>query len=345
MLATVIVAPGEIEVIRTADPSIEAPTDAIVRITHCCICGSDLWAYRGVAHRGVRQPIGHEFIGIVEETGSEVTTLRKGDAVVAPFSWACGKCDACRRGLPTSCPLGGFWGRTTGAGGAQAEAIRVPFADATLVAVPRGSDSKSARALLGLTDILCTGYHAALCANVSAGETVAVVGDGPVGLCAVMIARHLGAGRIFLFGRHASRLALGLSLGATDAVNVDTVDPAQHIRDLNRGFAADSVLECVGTEMSLRTSVLLARDGGAVGYVGVPHSIDKVPLGKMFGRNIGLRGGIAPSRTYIPRLLPSVLNGALDASSIFDLALPLAEAAQGYQAMNCRQATKVMLTI
>ncbi|GAA1884425.1 zinc-dependent alcohol dehydrogenase family protein [Streptantibioticus ferralitis] len=345
MRATVIHAPNDIRVEEVPDPVIQRSDDAVVRVLRACICGSDLWAYRGESAREAGQRIGHEFLGVVEETGSEVSGLRAGDLVVAPFVWSDGACEYCAEGLTTSCPAGGFWG-TPGSDGGQGEYVRVPFADATLVALPSDatSDDRLLSALLTLSDVLGTGHHAAVGAGVRPGATVAVVGDGAVGLCGVVAAKRLGAERIIALGRHTDRTDLARTFGATDVVAERGEAAVEAVRELTGGQGAHSVIEAVGTEQSMRTAVGIARDGGAIGYVGVPHgSGTGLDLGVMFGRNIALRGGIAPVRTYIPELLPDVLSGAIDPSPVFDLAVGLDGVPDGYRAMDERKALKVLV--
>ncbi|MFI8164320.1 zinc-dependent alcohol dehydrogenase family protein [Streptomyces microflavus] len=346
MRATVIHAPHDIRVEEVPDPAIRQPTDAVVRVLRACICGSDLWAYRGESARQPGQRIGHEFLGVVEETGAGVGGFAVGDLVVAPFVWSDGTCAYCAEGLTTSCPEGGFWG-SVGSDGGQGEAVRVPHADGTLVKLPAAaaSDDRLLTALLALSDVLGTGHHAALGAGVTKGSTVAVVGDGAVGLCGVLAARRLGAERIIALGRHTARTDIARRFGATDVVAERGEAALAAVRELTRGEGAHSVIEAVGTEQSMRTALDIVRDGGAIGYVGVPHgSASGVDLGVMFDRNIALRGGVAPVRTYIPELLPDVLDGTIDPSPVFDLSIGLDEVPAGYRAMDGRTALKVLIT-
>ncbi|MEV7296493.1 zinc-dependent alcohol dehydrogenase family protein [Streptomyces microflavus] len=346
MRATVIHAPHDIRVEEVPDPAIRQPTDAVVRVLRACICGSDLWAYRGESARQPGQRIGHEFLGVVEETGAGVGGFAVGDLVVAPFVWSDGTCAYCAEGLTTSCPEGGFWG-SVGSDGGQGEAVRVPYADGTLVKLPAAaaSDDRLLTALLALSDVLGTGHHAALGAGVTKGSTVAVVGDGAVGLCGVLAARRLGAERIIELGRHSARTDIARRFGATDVVAERGEAALAAVRELTRGEGAHSVIEAVGTEQSMRTALDIVRDGGAIGYVGVPHgSASGVDLGVMFDRNIALRGGVAPVRTYIPELLPDVLDGTIDPSPVFDLSIGLDEVPAGYRAMDGRTALKVLIT-
>ncbi|MEV0443775.1 alcohol dehydrogenase catalytic domain-containing protein [Streptomyces spectabilis] len=346
MRAIVIRGPRDVRVEEVPDPVVRRPTDAVVRLVGSCVCGSDLWAYRGVARTAPGQRMGHEFVGVVEETGSDVARLRPGDFVVAPFAWSDGVCEHCRAGLHTSCPQGGFWG-DDGSDGGQGEAVRVPFADATLVPLPPelAGERKLLPALLALSDVLSTGHHAAVSAQVRPGATVAVVGDGAVGLCAVLAARRLGAERVLLLGHHEQRVAVARAFGATDVVSVRGDAAVAAVRDLTGGQGAHAVLEAVGTAPSLGTALAIARDGGTVGCVGVPYGGNAgVDLRRMFDHNIALRGGIAPVRAYIPELLPDVLSGALDPGPVFDRAVPLAEVPDGYRAMDDRSALKVRIT-
>ncbi|MFE9555952.1 zinc-dependent alcohol dehydrogenase family protein [Streptomyces sp. NPDC006692] len=346
MRATVIHAPHDIRVEEVPDPTVRMSTDAVVRVLRACICGSDLWAYRGESARQPGQRIGHEFLGIVEETGADVR-LRKGDLVVAPFVWSDGTCDFCAEGLTTSCPQGGFWG-SVGSDGGQGEAVRVPFADATLVELPAeaAGDDRLLTALLALSDVMGTGHHAAVGAGVKRGSTVAVVGDGAVGLCAVLAAKRLGADRIIALGRHQARTDIAKLFGATDVVAERGEAAVDAVRELTRGQGARAVIEAVGTEQSMRTAVEITRDGGAIGYVGVPHgSGTGLDLGVMFDRNIALRGGVAPVRTYIPELLADVLNGTIDPSPVFDRTVGIEGVPDGYRAMDERTALKVLVTL
>ncbi|MET9561095.1 MULTISPECIES: zinc-dependent alcohol dehydrogenase family protein [Streptomyces] len=346
MRATTIHAPFDLRVEDVPDPVVRQPGDAVVRVLRSCICGSDLWAYRGESARTPGQRIGHEFLGIVEETGADVGTVRRGDLVVAPFMWSDGVCDYCREGLTTSCEHGGFWG-SVGSDGGQGEAVRVPYADGTLVALPAeaASDDRLLAALLTLSDVMGTGHHAALGAGARPGATVAVVGDGAVGLCAVLAARRLGAERIIALGRHETRTDIARRFGATDVVAERGDAAVEAVRALTRGQGAHAVVEAVGTEQSMSTAVNITRDGGAIGFVGVPHgSGTGLDLSVMFDRNIALRGGVAPVRAYIPELLPDVLDGTIDPSPVFDLTVGLDGVPDGYKAMDERTALKVMVT-
>lgn len=347
MRATVIHGPNDIRVEEVPDAAVRRPTDAVVRVVLSCICGSDLWAYRGVAVRQPGQRIGHEFLGVVEEVGAEVTTVRPGDLVVAPFVWSDGVCEYCRENLHTSCPHGGFWGEP-GSDGGQGEAVRVPHADGTLVGLPAeaASDDRLLTALLALSDVMSTGHHAALAAGVRPGATVAVVGDGAVGLCGVLAARRLGAERIVALGRHKVRTEIARTFGATDVVAERGDEAIAAVKELTGGQGAHAVLEAVGTEESMRTALSIARDGGAVGYVGVPHGGSAgVDIRQMFNRNVALRGGVAPARAYIPELLEDVLSGRIDPSPVFDRTVDLDGVADGYRAMDDRSALKVRIKL
>jgi threonine dehydrogenase-like Zn-dependent dehydrogenase len=343
MRATVVHGPFDVRVEEVPDPVIVSPNDAVIRVTHACICGSDLWAYHGVAKRTPGQRIGHEFVGTVETVGDEVTTVRPGQAVVAPFVWSDGTCVFCREGLQTSCPQGGFWGQV-GSDGGQGQGVRVPFADATLVPLPDGLDDSALVKILALSDVMSTGHHAALSAGVRNGGTVAVVGDGAVGLCGVLAAHRLGAERIIAMGRHEVRTNLALKFGATDVVSARGDEAVAEVKDLTGGLGADAVIEAVGTEQSMRTAIRSARPGRLVGYVGVPHGGSAgVDIGTMFADNVGLCGGVAPARAYIPELLRDVLDGRLDPSPVFDMTVDLEGVPAGYAAMQERTALKVLV--
>jgi threonine dehydrogenase-like Zn-dependent dehydrogenase len=344
MRAAVYQEPFVIEIVERPAPVIRDATDAVVRVTAACVCGSDLWYYRGLSPRQHGQTIGHEFIGVVEEIGSDVTALRVGDFVIAPFMWNDGDCPHCRFGAPTSCTRGGIWG-APGADGGQGEAVRVPFADATLVVVPGGNPAPdSVPSLLALADVMGTGHHAALSANVVAGGTVAVVGDGAVGLCGVIAAKRLGAERIIALSRNPRRQELALRFGATEVVAERGADAAAALLDLTDGIGIDSVLECVGTGESMTTAFDIVRPGGSIGYVGVPHGIE-FPVHRMFPRNVGVRGGLAPARRYLPELLADVLAGAIEPGAVFDSTVALEDLAEGYRRMDARESVKVLVTV
>jgi len=332
---------GDVRVEEVTDPVIREPTDAVVRVLRSCICGSDLWPYRSMPASEHGRRMGHEFLGIIEDTGTEVTGLRRGDLVLAPFVWSDGTCDFCREGLQTSCRHGGLWGGDLDGG--QGEAVRVPQAPGTLVRLPAGVDEALLPSLLTLSDVFCTGHHAAVSARVSPRTTVTVVGDGAVGLCAVLAARRLGAERIILMGRHKDRTDLGREFGATDVVAERGEGGIARVRELTGGDGTHAVLECVGTREAIDTSIGVGRDGGVVGRVGAAQ-YDEVPLG--FGtimRNIGVAGGVAPARAYIEDLLPGVLDGSLQPGKVFDATIGLGQTPDGYRAMASRQALKVLI--
>ncbi|MEU2673263.1 zinc-binding dehydrogenase [Streptomyces sp. NPDC007164] len=346
MRATVIHASHDVRVEVVPDPVIRRPTDAVVRVVLSCVCGTDLWAYRGVADFDPGQRIGHEFIGVVEGVGAEVVGCAVGDLVVVPFVWSDGDCGYCAEGLTTSCERGGFWG-TRGSDGGQGEAVRVPYADGTLVRLPNeaASDRRLLTALLTLSDVLGTGHHGAVGAGAGPGTTVAVVGDGAVGLCGVLAAKRLGAERIIALGRHPSRTDIARSFGATDVVPQRGEEAVEVVRELTGGRGVPAVIEAVGTAQSLWTAVKITRDGGSIGCVGVPHGSDTgLDLSDVFERNIALRGGVAPVRTYIPQLLPDVLGGVIDPSPVFDLTVGLDGVPGGYKAMDERTALKVLVS-
>lgn len=344
MKATVYYAPGDVRVETVPDSTIQQPTDAIVKITHACICGSDLWFYRGADEWKPGWRTGHEWMGIVEEVGSQVQNLQKGDRVLSPFSFADGSCEFCHQNLYTSCLHGGFWGGMNDGG--QAEAIRAPFADATLIKIPSQVENDEAllTAILPLTDVMATGHHAAVSAGVRSGVTVAVVGDGAVGLCGVLAAKRLGAERIILMGRHEQRIEIARRFGATDVVSSRDKQAIDEVQQMTKGGAA-AVMECVGTESSLSTALGIARPGGTVGFVGVPHGSEKIDMARMFRSNIALWGGVAPARAYIPELLADVLAGKIDPSPVLDVTVDLDGVPAGYAAMDGRTAIKVMVRI
>ena len=347
MLATVIHAARDIRVEEVPDPALSTGGDAIVRVVAACVCGSDLWPYRGVTATKEPHRIGHEFVGIVEEVGAEVRDIKAGDFVIAPFYFCEGTCVNCRNGVSTSCLSGGWWGSDDKLGGfadgGQGERVRVPLADGTLAVVegPVGDDEIAG--LLTLSDVMGTGHHAAVSAGVGPGDSVAVVGDGAVGLCAIIAAKRLGATTIIAMSRHPQRQALAREFGATHIVEERGDAGIARVRELTEGIGADRVLECVGTKESMDQALRSTRPGGMVGYVGVPNGGPELPVRQMFGRNVGVNGGVAPVRGYIEELLPDVRSGAIQPGRVFDLVLPLTEAAEAYAAMDERRATKVML--
>jgi threonine dehydrogenase-like Zn-dependent dehydrogenase len=325
------------------DPVLVEPTDVVVSVVLSCICGSDLWGYRGAYP--IPEPMrgGHEFLGTVAEAGADVRTLEVGDLVVAPFVWSDGECFYCRRGLQTSCLHGGGWG-APGVDGGQGQAVRVPLADGTLVKLPVDESDDRLPALLTLSDVMGTGHHAAVSAGVSPGDTVAVIGDGAVGLCAGIAARRLDAGRIIVMSRHEKRADLARRFGADDIVAERGDDGIAKVQALTDELGADRVLECVGTDLAWTTAVGVARDGGTVGYVGVPAGMTEgLSLRPFFGRNIGISGGVAPVRAYIPELLPDILGGRIDPSPVFDVTVGIEGIPDGYAAMDERRAIKVLV--
>jgi threonine dehydrogenase-like Zn-dependent dehydrogenase len=342
MRATVMYAAGDVRVENVPDAAVEEPTDALVRVTRACICGSDLWPYKAMEPSETGRVMGHEAIGVVEAVGDDVHTVGAGDLVVMPFAFSDGTCVFCREGLQTSCVHGGFFG-TVDVAGAQAEAVRVPQADGTLVALPVAEDDALMPSLLTLSDILGTGHHAAVTARVGPGKTVAVVGDGAVGLCGVIAAKRLGAERIVIMGRHPERIALARDFGATDVVSERGEEAVERVRELTDGLGVHSVLECVGLEQSELTAIEIARPGGAVGRVGVPQD-ETIPASQpAFYNNISVGGGPAPARAYIEELLPDILEGRIEPGRVFDRVIGLEEVPEGYRAMNDREAIKVMV--
>lgn len=344
MRATVYHGTRDVRVEQVPDATLRAPTDALVRVTHACICGSDLWPYRGeLLIYGENGRMGHEFMGVVEAVGPEVRTISPGDRVIAPFAFSDGTCEFCSAGLHTSCVEAGYWGTTNDGG--QGEAVRTPFADGTLVRLPGDvdlSDTRLATGLATLTDVCGTGHHAALSAGVVPGATVVVVGDGAVGLCGVLAARRLGAERIIIMGRHEDRLAVARRFGATDEVRERDAEGVARVRELTRG-GAPHVLECVGTGQATAAAIAVCRPGGTVGHVGVPTE----PLGLMdlYSRNITFRGGVAPVRAYIPELLADLLAGRIDPSPVLDVTVALDGVPEGYAAMDERRAIKVLVAV
>jgi len=343
MRAAIFEGPGRIEVGDRPDPIITAPTDAVVRIALACVCGSDLWYYRGESRHDIG-PIGHEFIGVVAEVGSAVSGLAEGDFVVAPFTYNDGTCPHCLAGWPSNCANGGSFGNH-GIDGGQGEAVRVPFADATLVKVPgSGHDDAMMRSLLALSDVMCTGHHAAVSGGVKSGDTVAVVGDGAVGLCAMIAAKRLGAGRIIALSRNPARQALAREFGATDIVAERGDGATEAVMAMTDGIGVDAALECVGTNQSMATAFAIARPGSMVGAVGVPHDTE-VPINTVIFRNVGLRGGVAPVRRYIPELLDDVLAGRINPGRVFDFETNLDGIADAYAAMDERRAIKALVRV
>ncbi len=343
MRAAFIYGAGDVRIETVPDPVLKEPTDALVRVVRSCICGSDLHPYHSMPASSEGSSIGHEFVGVVEETGSEVSTVKSGDLVIAPFAWSDGTCEFCREGLQTSCLHGGFW-NADGVGGCQAEAVRVPLADGTLVKAPVKEDSELLPGLLTLSDVYGTGYHAAKRANVGPGDTVVVIGDGAVGLLAVLSARLLGAEQIVLMGRHRARTDLGREFGATDVVAERGDEGIEEVRRLTGGHGAARVLEAVGHMPAYEQAVGVVRPGGVISRVGVPQ-YDEAPVGfsSLFGPNVTLTGGPAPVRAYIEELMPGVLEGTVQPGRVFDRTVDLEQVPDGYRAMDRREALKVLI--
>jgi threonine dehydrogenase-like Zn-dependent dehydrogenase len=342
MKATIMYGPGDIRVEEVARPEVQKVTDAVVKVTLACVCGSDLWDYIDSEVLKAGRPRGHEFLGVVESVGSEVLTLQVGDLVVAPFVSSCGHCDFCLQGLQTSCRELAFFGHGGEAGG-QSEAVRVPNADGTLVKLPVSIDSPLLPSLLTLSDVMCTGHHAAVTGKVKKGENVVVIGDGAVGLCAVIAAKRLGAGRIILMGRHQDRTDLGREFGATDVVAERDADGIAKVLELTGGDGAHSVLECVGTQASIEMALSVVRAGGTVGRVGAAQ-YEQIPFG--FGplmRNVTISGGVAPARQYIEELMIDILNGSINPGRVFDLEVSLDDVALGYESMANRTKIKALV--
>ena len=336
MRGAVLYAPGDVRLEQRPAPEIIKPTDAIVKIAASCVCGSDLWDYRGINPVTEPTPAGHEYCGVVVETGREVATVKPGQFVIGSFFASDGTCPNCQAGFQTSCVHREF------VGGCQAEAVRVPLADGTLVATPEPPADELLPSLLALSDVMGTGWWAAVAAEVKPGMTVAVVGDGAVGLCAVLAAREFGAARIIAMSRHESRSKIALAFGATDIVTERGDEGVARIREMTGGIGVDAVLECVGTGESMRQALRSARPGGNVGFVGVPHGVE-INGQELFFSHVGLRGGPAPVRRFLPDLIGRVWDGRIDPGQVFDLVLPLDEVAVAYRAMDERRAVKALL--
>ena len=335
-------AAGDVRIENVPDPTIQEPTDAVIRVTRACICGSDLWPYKTLQPSDGARVMGHEAIGVVEEIGRDVRTVEVGDVVVMPFAFSDGTCIFCEEGLQTECLHGGFFGNAD-VPGAQSEAVRIPQADGTLYALPVGEDDTLMPSLLTLSDVMGTGHHAAVVAKVGPGKSVAVVGDGAVGLCGVIAAKRLGAEQIIIMGRHQDRIALAREFGATDAVGERGAEAVERVKELTDGYGVDAVLECVGLDQSMETAIDIARPGGAVGRVGVPQH-EAIPGAKpSFYKNITIGGGPAPVRAYIDGLLPDILEGRIEPGRVFDRVVDLDGVPDGYRAMNDREAIKVMV--
>jgi threonine dehydrogenase-like Zn-dependent dehydrogenase len=327
---------GDIRLEERPEPVVKRATDAVVRVVASCICGSDLWPYRGENPIRPGDPIGHEVVGVVEAIGDEVTSFRPGDFVVVPFCHCDNTCPHCQVGMQSVCENLGF------TGGGQGEFVRVFQAEGSLVKTEGMPSDDLIPSLLALSDVMATGWHAAVAARVGPGSTAVVVGDGAVGLCGVIAAKQLGASRVITMSRHENRQRLATTFGATDIVEERGDDGVRRVLELTEGVGADAVLECVGTDVAMKTAFKAARPGATVGFVGAPHGVE-VPVRKMFERNVGLAGGMAPVREYLPHLLDLVLAGAINPGLVFDLELPLDKVAEGYRAMDERSATKVLL--
>lgn len=336
MEATVLYGARDVRFEDRPDPAILEPTDAIIRLPVTCICGSDLWPYRGIQPVAAPAPMGHEYCGVVEEVGRGVTSIKPGQFVIGSFFASDNTCPHCRHGYQTSCQ------RFEPVVGAQAPHMRVPLADGTLVATRDVPDTDMIPSLLALSDVMGTGWFAADAANVKPGATVVVVGDGAVGLLGVLSAKQMGAERIIAMSRHESRQTLAREFGATDIVTERGDEGVERIKQLTKGVGADSVLECVGTQESMMQAIKATRPGGYVGYVGVPHGV-ALDGQQLFFSHVHLHGGPAPVRQYLPKLIDLVFNGAINPGKVFDLVLPLTQVAEGYRAMDERRAIKTLL--
>lgn len=333
---TTIHGPRDIRLEDRPVPSVDAPHEAVVKVVASCVCGSDLWPYRGENPIEAGDPIGHEMVGTVEEVGSQVRSFAPGDFVVVPFCHSDNTCPHCRAGVTSACENLGF------TQGGQGEYAKVVQAEGSLVKTDGMPEQAMIPSLLTLSDVMATGWHAAVAARVRPGGTAVVVGDGAVGLCGVLAARQLGAERVVAMSRHEPRQKVALEFGATDIVPERGEEGEERIRDLTDGVGADAVLECVGTDAAMRTAVTVARPGATVGFVGVPHGV-KPPVRRMFAGNVGLAGGIAPVRAYLPELLRLTLDGAINPGLVFDTTVPLDDVAEGYRLMDERRAIKVLL--
>jgi threonine dehydrogenase-like Zn-dependent dehydrogenase len=336
MRVTTLHAPGDIRLEERPQPEITAPTDAVIKITAGCICGSDLWPYRGESSFTAGSTIGHEMVGVVEEVGAEVTSFTPGDFVVVPFCTCDNTCPNCRNGAHSACVDGGF------VTGGQGEYGLVTQAEGSMIKTESMPDPEMIPSLLTLADVFPTGWHCAVSARVKPGDTVVVVGDGAVGLCGVLAAVQMGAERVIAMSRHEPRQAIARTFGASEIVAERGREGAAVIKELTDGVGADAVLECVGTDDAMRQAFAVARPGSMVGFVGVPHGVT-VPVDRMFGKNIGLAGGVAPVRRYLPELLDLVTSGTVNPGLVFDTVMPLADVAAGYKAMDERVAIKVLL--
>lgn len=343
MKAAIFKGTGKVELGERPDPVIQEPTDAIVRVTVGCVCGSDLWYYRGISPHKVGS-IGHEFIGVIETTGDAVEKLSKGDLVIAPFTYSDGTCANCLAGFESQCRNGSGFGNGESDGG-QGEFVRVPYADTTLIKVPHGEYSEDMLAsFLSLSDVMSTGYHAAVSAGVQKGDTVAIVGDGAVGLCGIIGSKLLGATRLIALSRNPARQKLAREFGATDILEERGDDAVAAVLELTEGVGVNASLECVGTDQSITTATGITRPGGMIGAVGVPH-YDNFQYKTLFWKNVGIRGGVAPAHHYIPILLEAVLKGEINPGKVFDLRTDLDTIGEAYAAMDERRAIKSLLKI
>ena len=338
MLATVLHGPGDVRFEHVDEPKILKPTDAIIRLSATCVCGSDLWPYRGLQPMAGPAHMGHEYCGVVVEVGDAVTTVKPGQFVVGSFCISDNTCPHCRFGFPSSCEQREFMS------GAQAPYARVPLADGTLVATETMPDDDLIPSLLATSDVLGTGWYAADAARVQPGSTVVVVGDGAVGLMGVLAAKQMGAERIIAMSRHKSRQDLAQEYGATDIISERGEAGVARVKELTKGIGADSVLECVGTQESMTQAIQFARPGAMIGYVGVPHGV-QFDGQSLFFSQTGMLGGPAPVRRFLPHLMDLVLSRKINPGKVFDLELPLADVAEGYRAMDERRAIKALLRV
>jgi threonine dehydrogenase-like Zn-dependent dehydrogenase len=338
MRAALMYAPRDVRVEDRPEPTIQQPTDAVLRVPAACVCGSDLWPYRGVEKLDGPRRMGHEYVGVVEEVGDEVTTLTPGQFVVGTFFASCNTCEICRAGYQPSC----VHSQPGAPDGSQAERLRVPLADGTLVATPGLPSDDLIPSLLAASDVLGTGWFGAVAAEAGPGKTVAVIGDGAVGLLGILAAQQLGAERIIAMSRHQPRQKLAVEYGATDIVEERGDDGVAAVKDLTDGLGAHSVIEAVGTQESMMQAIRSTRAGGHVGYVGVNHGV-QLPGEELFFSHVHLHGGPAPVRRFLPHLVDLIWNRRIDPGKVFDLELPLDQAAAGYRAMDSRQAIKVLL--
>lgn len=344
MNAAVFYGPRDIRIKEVSDPKIQHPTDAIVKVTYAAICGSDLWFYRGLTPREKGTRMGHEFMGIIEETGNAVSKVKKGDLVVVPFDFADGTCPECLAGMSSACRHGGVWASGDYDGG-QGEKVRVPFANNNLFLLPKKKADANPFSFLALSDVLCTGHHVATSADVAKGKTIAVIGDGAVGLCGILASNRLHAKQIIFLSTYEKRMKLGKKFGATDIVSKRGEKAIAEVKALTNDLGVDCVLECVGTPESWETALAVVRAGGKIGWVGIPHDVSDISLSKMYMRNYGIQGGRAPVPTYLPELLLDVNAGTLDSSPIFDKTVSLNNILEGYEAMDRREAIKVVVKI